>query len=155
VHARKQAILIEDPVKDGVREHRIDGLVEVELGEIRAPHRGALGGQRMAGVLDHLLRGVDRDHAPARQPLQQAPCDSPRTAARIEHGLVAAQRQAVEHILGPGLLDAGAALVGSGVPGAGAHGTFSRDIAYSDSPAASRASTRLRSNGVGQGIAEV
>jgi hypothetical protein len=47
VHARKQAILIEDPVEDGVREHRIDGFVEVELREVRAPHRGALGGSAL------------------------------------------------------------------------------------------------------------
>ena len=45
---------------------------------------------------DHVGDGVDGDHAPARQALEQQPRHAARAAAGVEHRLVAAQLEAVE-----------------------------------------------------------
>ena len=71
-------------------------LVELELGKVGLDD-GRRAFERGAGVLDHRRRCVDGDHAPVRQQLEQHGGDPPAATAGVEHRLVAAQRQALEH----------------------------------------------------------
>ena len=57
-----------------------------------------------------------------RQPLQQHRGHRAGPAARVQHRLVAGQRQPREHVARPALLDVGDAVVAGGVPGARRHG---------------------------------
>ena len=79
------------------------------------------------GLGDHRGRAVDPDDVTLRtQPLQQLGAHAAGAAAEVEHGLVAAQRQAVEDLGAPALVRGGDRVVAAGVPFArrvrGAHG---------------------------------
>jgi hypothetical protein len=86
-------------VKRGRGEDGIDLLAraqaklrEVACADVRAvPKLGA-------GALDHVRRRVDGDHVPARQAVEQELRDAARATAGVEHGLVAAQLEAVEDL---------------------------------------------------------
>ena len=71
--------------------------------------------------LDHRARAVDGDHAPARQPLGQRRGHPAGAAARVEHGLVAAQPQPRQHVAAHRLERRAEPLVGGGVPVARRH----------------------------------
>ncbi len=72
--------------------------------------------ERLARVLDHRLGRVHRHDVAARQPVEQKLRDVARAAAGVEDGLVAAQRQALEHALRPLELRRGDAVVRRRVP---------------------------------------
>ena len=57
-----------------------------------------LGAEALAGRGDHRGGGVDRDHAPARQALEQRLGDRAPSRSRRRARLVAAQLQALEHL---------------------------------------------------------
>ena len=69
-----------------------------------------------AGSFDHRRRHVHRDHPAAREALEQRFGDAPRAAARIEHELIASQRQAREHAAPELLHRGGDAVVARSVP---------------------------------------
>ena len=115
---REQRVVIVDPVEDGAREDRVDllAVVQAQPREIGEAHVGRRAGELLAGAGDHLPRAVDRDRAAARQALEDEPGDPARAAAGVEHGLVAAQLEAVEDRLRPGHVGVRHPVVGVGVP---------------------------------------
>ena len=74
------------------------------------------GPSRSRASLDHRGRAVDGDHCAAREPLDQRRGDAAGAAAGVEHALVAAQLEPVEHLAAHRLQRRGDALVGGGVP---------------------------------------
>ncbi len=96
MQAAKEQLVIGDPVKRGGRQDRVDGLVQLQLQQIRSADV-RVGAQPLAGGSDHRLGHVHRDHPSARQPLHQRLGDPARAAAGVEHRLVAGERQPVEH----------------------------------------------------------
>ena len=115
VQAREQPLVVGDPVEGGGREDRVDGLVEVELEQV-ADAQVRVRPEPLAGGVDHRGRLVDRDHAPARQALDQRLRDPPGAAAGVEHGLIAAQLQPLEHLEPERLHRSGDAVVAGSVP---------------------------------------
>jgi hypothetical protein len=97
------------------REHRVDGLAEVEREQIGLAHVDGVR-QLRARLLDHRRRGVDRDHAAVRQPLEQRARDATGAAAGVQHRLVAAQHEPVEHVAAHRGQRSGDALVRRCVP---------------------------------------
>ena len=69
-----------------------------------------------ARLLDHRRRAVDGDHLAAREPLEQRRRHPAGAAAGVEHALVAAQLEPVEHVATHRLERRRHALVGRGVP---------------------------------------
>ncbi len=94
--ASEQPLVVGDPVERGRREDRVDGLRQLELEQVGDADIHVRT-ESLAGGGHHRGRLVDRDHAPARQPLDQRLGYTPRAAAGVEHGLIAAQLQALEH----------------------------------------------------------
>ncbi len=94
--AREQPVVVGDPVEGGGREDRVDGLAELQLEQV-ADTQVSVRPEPLAGGVDHRGRLVDRDHAPAREPLDQRLRDAPGAAAGVEHGLIAPQLEPFEH----------------------------------------------------------
>ena len=111
----EEAVVVGDPVEGRGREDRVDGRLEHELGEVGDADVDARP-EPLARLGDHRGRAVDRDHLAARQPLQQRRRHAARAAAGVEHALVAAQLEAVEHLAAHRLQRRRDALVGLGVP---------------------------------------
>ena len=63
-----------------------------------ATRTSALSPSRSRACLDHRRRAVDGHHLAARQPLDQRRRHPPGAAAGVEHPLVAAQLEPVEHV---------------------------------------------------------
>src|SRR5204862_5937257 len=72
--------------------------------------------QPPAGGGGHRRRGVDRDHPPVREPLQQRRGDAPRATARIEHHLIACQLQPGERFAAQRLHRGGDPIVAGAIP---------------------------------------
>ena len=115
MQAREQPLVVGDPVERGRGEDRVDGLAQVELEEVGAADVHVRRQQR-ARLLHHRGRAVDRDHAAGGEPLVQQAGDAAGAAARVEHGLVAAEDEAVEHVGAHRGHRRRQALVGGGVP---------------------------------------
>ena len=115
VQPREQARVVEDPVERRRREDRVDGLLQLELEQVRLADVDRRR-QLVARALDHRPRAVDRDHAPAREALEQQPRHAARPAARVEHRLVAVEEEPVEHVGPHRGHRRRQALVGRGVP---------------------------------------
>ena len=97
-------------------------VVQAQLREVGLAHVGGGPRELCPRLLDHLRVGVDGDHAPAREAVEQQPRHAAGAAAGVEDRLVAAQLEAVEHRLGHRDLRAGDAVIGVRVPAApGAH----------------------------------
>ena len=96
------------------------GALELELGEVGDAHVGARP-EPLARLGDHRRRAVDGDHLAARQALEQRRRHAPGAAAGVEHALVAAQLEPVEHLAAHRLQRRRDALVGGGVPVARRH----------------------------------
>jgi hypothetical protein len=93
-----QARVVAQPVERRRREDRVDvTTAEVELLEVLVDQLDAVA-QAHARRREHLGGPVDADHPAVRQALDQRLGDAARAAAGVEHGLVAAQLQAVEHL---------------------------------------------------------
>ena len=115
------AVVVEDPVKRGRRDHGVDRLGQLELEQVAADHGHAIGGQALARALGHRDRAVDGDHVPARQPLEHHLGDAPGAGAGVEHGLIARQHEPLDDRGAPQLLRGGDAVVAVCVPVAGRH----------------------------------
>ena len=98
--ARKQALVVRDPVKRRGRQDRVDGFGQLELQQVVAQQlepavaRAQRSLEPSRGGLEHRRRRVHGDHPAARQALQQCLRDPPGAAPRVDHGLVAAQLEA-------------------------------------------------------------
>jgi hypothetical protein len=114
VQAREQAIVIGDPVKRRRRQDRVDRLLQLDLQQVSHAHVDAR--QTLACGVDHRLRGVYGDRTPTRQALDQQLRDPPRAAAGVEHGLVAAQLQPLQHLASERLHRPGDAVIAAAVP---------------------------------------
>ena len=101
VQAREQRVVVGDPVEDRVREDASTGSRQLELGEVlvedrrprspaapRAPSRPSPASRRR------------RSRGPSGS-ARAASGDAARAAAGVEHGLVAAQVEALEDVAGP------------------------------------------------------
>jgi len=115
VQPREQAVVVGDPVERRGREDRVDGAVELELGEIGGEDLRAAA-EPFTGLLDHRLRAVDGDDLAARQALDERRGHAAGPAAGVEHALVAAQVEPVQHVAPHRLLGRGDALIGGCVP---------------------------------------
>ena len=71
--------------------------VQLELGQVGGEHLDARP-EPLARLRHHRRRAVDRDDLAARQPLEQRGRHAAGAAAGVEHALVAAQLEAVEHL---------------------------------------------------------
>ena len=91
------------------------GSSSIELEQVGLAHVDP-GRQQLARLLDHRRRGVDGDHAAARQPLEQQPRHVAGPAAGVEHRLVAGEDEPVEHVAAHRGERRGDPLVGRGVP---------------------------------------
>lgn len=89
-----QAIVIGDPMKRRCREDRIDGLVELQVEHVLAPHLGAVA-QPLARERHHVVRRVDGQHAPSRhdreERLRDATCAQP-TSSTVASGAMPCSR---------------------------------------------------------------
>ena len=110
--------MVGDPVENRAGEHRVHWLVEHELCEV-CPEDGGAFGKRLARVLHHGQRLVHRHHVAAGKALEEHRRRAARTAAGVEHGLVALEVQPVEDLLGHRHLWLRDAVVGGRVPLAG------------------------------------
>ena len=115
------------------------GSLQLELEQVGDAHVD-VGAEPLAGGGDHRGRLVDRDHPPARQPLDQRLGDAARPAAGVEHALVAVELQPVEHGEPERLHRAGDAVVAASVPFAYWHTIVRYHVP--DARTASSASTR-------------
>jgi hypothetical protein len=105
-------------VEDGIRERRVHRLVQPKLGQVGLEDGRALRVERLARVLHHRVGRVHGHHPPARQPVEQELRDVARSAAGVEHGLVAGERKPLEHPLRPLELGRRHAVIRGGVPAA-------------------------------------
>jgi hypothetical protein len=117
----EEARVVGDPVENRVGERGVHLAVQLEVHKVGLEDRGPLRVEGLAGRLDHRRRRVDGHDAALRQPVEQQPGDAPAAAARVQHRLVALERQAVENDPRPLDLGVGDALVGGGVPVPRAH----------------------------------
>ena len=72
--------------------------------------------QVVAGLGKHIFRAVERDHAAAREALQQLGGEASAAAAGVDHRFIAAQLQPGQHLRAPRLLGPGDAVIDLGVP---------------------------------------
>ena len=100
VEAREEALVVGDPVEDGGREDGVDRLVELQLGEVGDQIVGAVA-EALARLLDHRLGAVDGDHAALGRRSSSMRGHPAGAAAGVEHRLVAAQLEPVEHLRRP------------------------------------------------------
>ena len=107
--------MIGHPVERRGREDGVDppldrqGIAEISQDEIDTARGGR---ESPAGFLEHRRRDIEGDHAAPRQPLQKVFRDPPRTAAGIQHPLVASQHEAVDDLASPARLGIGHPIVG-------------------------------------------
>ena len=116
---------------------------ELELGEVGDAHVGARA-EPLARLGDHRRRAVDRDDLAAREPLEQRRRHAPGAAAGVEHALVPAQLEPVEHLAAHRLQRRRDTLVGGGVPVARGQAVTSR------SASSAAASTRRATSSAGR-----
>ena len=69
--AREQPLVIEDPVEGGVGEDRVDRLGQLELEQVRDDQLDPVAEPLPRELGDHRRRGVDADHPPAGNPLEE------------------------------------------------------------------------------------
>src|SRR5207248_6237329 len=100
VKALEQAAVIEDPVKRRVGEDRVDGLVELDLQEVRDDQLNLVA-KRLPRLLDHRWRTVDSDHPPPRELLEQKLGHTTAAATRVQHSLAPVQLEPVDDLTGP------------------------------------------------------
>jgi hypothetical protein len=115
VQAGEQPLVVADPVKGGGREDRVHRPLELEREQVADAQVGP-GAQARAGGLDHRGGLVEADRVPARQALDQRLGDAPGAAAGVQHELVAAQLEPVEHVQAERLHGRGDAVVAGAVP---------------------------------------
>jgi len=115
VQATEQCLVIGNPVERGGRQDRIDRLVQLHLQQIRSADV-RIGAQPLTGGGDHRLGHIHSDHPAVRQPLHQRLGDPARTAAGVEHRLIAGERQPVEHCLAQRLHRPGDPVIALAVP---------------------------------------
>ena len=128
--------MVGHPVQCGGGHDRVDGLVELELECVLAPHPGAIA-EPLAREGDHVRGGVQGQHAAAGDEGQQRLGHPPGAAADVEHRRVRCDPlEAGEHVGGPLLLGSAGLVVSAGVPEGGhdavrllAGGTGARRVA--------------------------
>ena len=115
VQPLEQPVVVGDPVERRGREDRVDRLVQLELEQVGGEHLDARA-EPLARLRHHRRRPVDRDDLAARQALDQRGGHAAGAAAGVEHALVAAQLEPVEHLAPHRLHRRRDPLVGLGVP---------------------------------------
>jgi hypothetical protein len=124
----EEGVVIPDPVKRRSGQHGIHRPLHGEgLGQIRSDILDPLAepGQSAARFFEHGRRGVESDHRPLGQSLEQDLGDPARAAARVQHALSAFEPQPLDDGESPAIHRVGDPVVGRRVPvarhGEGSH----------------------------------
>lgn len=110
----EEAVMIEDPMESRGAYDDIERLLEREMKQIageKIEPSAELGGEMVAGGVQHVLGEIDTDHFTVGQRFKQVGSESSRSAARVQHGFVAAESKARQHLLSPAELRAREAVI--------------------------------------------
>lgn len=110
VQAAVEQVVIGDPVERGGREHRVYGLLELQLDEVHESYLGTVS-EALTRGLHHPRGAVHGDDPAGGQALEQHLGDPASPAAGVEHELVPLQPHARQDIRAPLLLWGGDAVV--------------------------------------------
>ena len=120
IQAREQQLVVGDPVERGGRDDRVDRPVKGQLEQVGREHLGAVAEPRPR-LLDHRRTAVDGDDRAVGHTLDQQLGDAAGAAAGVEHALVAAQVEPIDHVARHRHLRVRHPVVGGGVPLARRH----------------------------------
>jgi hypothetical protein len=118
-HRSEQSRMVAHPVKRGVAEGQIGDLIQVELVQRLLDVLDATAELRLqvfTGCFEHVGGAVDGEHAPPRQAAQQELGQSPAATAQVQRCFIAAQGQALDDSLAPGLHRRRQAGIGARIP---------------------------------------
>ncbi len=93
----EQTVVIGDPVEGRRREDRVERLLELELEQVAHVQLGPVA-ETSSRRFDHRGRLVHTDHATARKALEQRLRHTARSAAGVEHRLIAVKLESLEHL---------------------------------------------------------
>ena len=113
---REQPIVVGHPVERRRREDRVDRIDRDRVEQVVGQEGDPVGAEPFAGALDHRGEASSATTSPRGKSVAERGGDLSGAAPRVEHALVATERQPLEHLEAPAGHRDRQAVVGVGVP---------------------------------------